>query len=152
MPFMEQMSLQAFYSGPLERPLPLSEAMKNPLFACWVEGWGRRGDTALVGMDDNGERAGVAWYRYFTPERRSHGFVHQDIPEVAIGVREDLRGSGLGTALLRALVERARGAGIERLSLSVDASNSARALYAREGFREVGIVMLADLARPSPEE
>ena len=146
LPFLEQMSLQSFYSGPQETPPPLAEAMKNPLFACWLEGWGRAGDAALVGDDPDGKSAGIAWYRYFSYERRSYGFVHPDVPEVAIGVRENFRGDGLGTVLLRALADHARSCGVERLSLSVDAANVARRLYVREGFREAGVIMLADLA------
>ena len=56
------------------------------------------------------------------------------------------RGRGHGRALLRALVEHARAAGIEYLDLSVtDAAAAARALYESEGFEHWG--SLADALR-----
>ena len=52
-----------------------------------------------------------------------------------IAVRDDQRGKGIGTALLRTLFEVARANGLGSLRLSVvDTNPRARALYEREGF------------------
>ena len=57
----------------------------------------------------------------------------------SIGVHPDQRRFGLGTALLRDAMERARRSGAHFLSLEVDRSNeAARRLYRREGFGLVG--------------
>ena len=61
------------------------------------------------------------------------------------------RGKGVGTALLEALLERARGEGYAGISLSVDRANAgAMELYERHGFRRVAedadsVTMLAPL-------
>ncbi|MEM9797382.1 MAG: GNAT family N-acetyltransferase [Pseudomonadota bacterium] len=56
-----------------------------------------------------------------------------------ICVAPEARGRGLGTALLRAVRERARADGLRRVRLDVvDSNPRARALYEREGFRPVG--------------
>lgn len=53
----------------------------------------------------------------------------------SLGVHPDHRRAGLGTALLRDAMVRARGSGAHFLSLEVDRANdSARRLYRREGF------------------
>jgi hypothetical protein len=56
------------------------------------------------------------------------------------GQHHYLRGSlpGVGSALLRALMHRAREEGFHALSLSVAAENRARLLYERAGFQKIG--------------
>lgn len=57
----------------------------------------------------------------------------------SVAVRPRARGLGLGRALVRALLERARAARAERADLEVRAGNAAAiALYASEGFVPVG--------------
>lgn len=56
-----------------------------------------------------------------------------------IAVRHDLRGDGLGAALLDYVVERAAQRGVERLFLEVRVSNKrAAGMYQRRGFEEIG--------------
>ena len=85
-----------------------------------------------------GGPVGAAWWRYFPADRPGYGFVAEDVPEVSIAVAPDWRGRGLGRALIRAVVDQARAAGVPRLSLSVERANHAAALYAAEGFAVVG--------------
>jgi ribosomal protein S18 acetylase RimI-like enzyme len=47
------------------------------------------------------------------------------------------RGHGIGDELLQALIAKAKAAGYERLSLSVEPGNPARKLYERHGFAVV---------------
>ena len=76
-------------------------------------------------------------------------------PELAIAVVPNARGRGVGSALLKALLERARADGYPTLSLSVDRANAgAIELYERYGFQRVSedddsVTMLAQLA-PQP--
>ena len=54
---------------------------------------------------------------------------------MGMGLREGYRGRGLGERLLRATLEAARAAGLERVSLTVYARNaSAIGLYRKVGF------------------
>jgi ribosomal protein S18 acetylase RimI-like enzyme len=52
-------------------------------------------------------------------------------------VRDDSRRQGVGKILLRRLQWEANDRGIARLSLSVEADNYAKQLYASEGFTQV---------------
>ena len=56
------------------------------------------------------------------------------MPELILGVNHQWRAQGVGRALLRAVVDQARAAGHQRLSLSVERGNHAVALYRTEGF------------------
>jgi ribosomal-protein-alanine N-acetyltransferase len=65
--------------------------------------------------------------------------LHEELKINNIAVHPKHRGKGIGRTLLRAALEAARGADCQVALLEVRPSNSAaRALYASEGFVEVG--------------
>ena len=117
----------------------------------YVKAWGRRGDNAVIAVSD-GFPVGAAWYRLFRESTPGYGFVGERTPELAIAVVPNARGRGVGSALLAALLERARSDGHDAISLSVDRHNEgAIALYEQHGFapvEEVGdsLTMRAALA------
>ncbi|MGH3024072.1 MAG: GNAT family N-acetyltransferase [Gaiellaceae bacterium] len=147
-PFLRAMLFEAaHWRAGAPRPA-LEETLAHPEIARYVEGWGRAGDAGVVAVE--GERpVGAAWYRLFTAEQPGYGFVDERTPELSIGVLARARGRGVGTSLLRALLERARGAGFRAISLSVEPDNPAVRLYERAGFARVGgtgtWTMLAEL-------
>ncbi|KIT16565.1 GNAT family N-acetyltransferase [Jannaschia aquimarina] len=64
-----------------------------------------------------------------------------------IFVMPEARGRGVGTALLAAIERRAAEAGLARIRLDViDTNPRARALYEREGFKQVATTSLGPLA------
>lgn len=105
--------------------------------ARYVKGWGRRGDTVLIAIDE-GFPVGAAWYRLFPKGVRGYGFVDDETPELAIAVVPNRRGRGIGVALLQALCDRARSDGYGALSLSVERGNPALlSFYGEHGFVQV---------------
>lgn len=139
LPFLEEMLFEAFFwSGGPALPT-LSEMRARPEFYTLLEGWGRTGDVAFV-ASDAGIAAGAAWFRLWTPEAHSYGFVDHRTPELGLAVARPLRGRGIGRQLLRALIESADRHSYPALSLSVAPNNPARRLYEAEGFRKVGEV------------
>ncbi len=75
-----------------------------------------------------------------SPEDPGYGFVDDSTPEVGIAVVSELRGRGVGGALLRALMAAARSRGFGALSLSLERGNPAVHLYERHGFEKLFIV------------
>lgn len=55
-----------------------------------------------------------------------------------LATRPSARGRGVAGALLRAVIDEARGRNVTRLHLEVRAGNDAVRLYRREGFEKVG--------------
>jgi len=151
-PFLREMLYEAAFwrAG---RPRPALEAgLARPELAKLIAGWGRPGDAAAVAETRAGERAGAAWYRFWSDQDHSYGFVAPDVPELGLAVQPEFRRQGVGARLLHALLEQAAGKGIRRVSLSVELENPALALYRRIGFHRVGRVggawtMLAETAR-----
>jgi GNAT superfamily N-acetyltransferase len=126
------------------------ERLPGSLVSRYVRGWGRPGDMAVIALE-GGFPVGAAWYRVFDPEEPGYGYVDERTPELAIAVVPSKRGHGIGDELLKALCEKARASGYERISLSVEPGNPARKLYERHGFEVVGEgaeawTMVAELA------
>ena len=91
-----------------------------------------------MAVDDDAP-LGAIWARVFPDNEPGYGFIARDIPELSMAVLPGRRGKGVGGALLRACIERARTAGCSALSLSVEDGNDvARRLYERHHFRVVG--------------
>ena len=137
LPFLERMLFEAFFWDPRAVRPPFAAFRLEAEFVKLLAGWGRPGDCAVV-AEDAGEPIGAAWYRLWTPELHSYGFVDAGTPELAIGVAPERRSQRAGRLLLDALVAEARRAGHPALSLSVSPENFARRLYESAGFVKVG--------------
>ena len=136
--FLEEMLFEAVHWRPEQERPTLQEFESNPEFSKLMKGWGYRpGDKAVIAEID-GRSAGAAWYRLWTDEEHTYGFVDEKTPELGMGVRSALRGVGIGRELLRALIDEAYYEGYEQISLSVEPDNFSRKLYASEGFVKVG--------------
>jgi ribosomal protein S18 acetylase RimI-like enzyme len=125
-----------FLRDMLRHALYWRERVPGSLTSRYVRGWGRPGDTAVIALEE-GFAVGAAWYRLFSETEPGYGFVDESTPELAIAVVPSKRGRGIGEQLLTALIERARAAGHESLSLSVEPENPSRKLYERHGFEVV---------------
>ena len=133
--FLGVMLYEAVYWNPAKERLPAEFVLAHPALTIFHAGWGRPGDTGLVAEVDD-YPTGVVWYRLFTEAEHGQGFVDEATPELAISVADGHRGQGIGGALMEAIHDRARAEGFERISLSVDADNPAKRLYARLGYVE----------------
>ena len=137
-PFLWDMGWEATAVDDGMRALGREAAFTIPHVRRYLDGWGRPGDAAVVAVMD-GQRLGAAYYRLFPVEEPGWGFVATDVPELSIGVISEARGTGIGSALLDALLTLAPEQGFRAVSLSVDRQNPARRLYERKGFRDAGI-------------
>jgi GNAT superfamily N-acetyltransferase len=121
-----------------EEPNVRPESAKtNPALNPYVVDWrGRAGDLGFVAVTNSGSPAGVAWLRLMPPDWPLYRYVTCDIPELAIAVLPRYLGRGMGSELLRVLIE-ASSALHPAIVLSVRHNNPARRLYERIGFHPV---------------
>jgi ribosomal protein S18 acetylase RimI-like enzyme len=133
------MLVEAASWRPGARKLSVREAAANPSLARYVGGWGREGDRGRIAEVD-GAAVGATWWRFFSERDHGYGFIEPAIPELSIAVTEEIRGRGVGTALLEALIIQARLDRVPALSLSVEVDNAALRLYERLGFMRVACI------------
>ena len=154
LPFLREMLYEAVCWRPNQEHPLIEEILARPELAKLLDGWGRDGDTAVIAELEDGSLAGAAWYRFWTQENQSYGFVDANTPELGVAVRKESRQRGIGTALLNSLLEQAQRSKILQISLSVEPENFSRLMYEKFGFRKIDVegtswTMLLELARSS---
>jgi ribosomal protein S18 acetylase RimI-like enzyme len=131
-PFLWEMLYQALYV-PTGQPAPPRTIINQPELARYVEGWGREGDRGFLVYDAHTEQpVGAIWLRLLVGDNKGYGYIDDETPELGIAVLPAHRGQGIGTQLLRALLDSPPGQ--FSLSLSVSVDNPAVKLYKRFGF------------------
>lgn len=135
--FVKEMLYEACFWNPIIERADYNEFFQIPEISRILSEWGRIGDKILIAQNEI-EKIGAAWYRLWTKEKPSFGFVDEEIPELGIGIKKEYRSKGLGRKLLIQLIKTAKQDGFKSLSLSVDPENYARWLYESEGFKKVG--------------
>ena len=113
----------------------LAAVRDYPKLARYAEGWGRHGDSGWLAQKD-GAAVGVTWLRLWPGQDKGFGWVRDDVPELAIAVMKQYQGQGIGSALLKQILESARGV-YPAVSLNVRRDNPAVRLYVRFGFTSV---------------
>lgn len=77
-----------------------------------------------------GEIAGAVWVRIID----DYGHIDDETPSLSISLYEEYRGYGLGTQMMKEMIDRLRNYEYEKLSLSVQKSNYAAEIYKELGF------------------
>ena len=116
-------------------------------FSCWVpDGFGTGdADNCLV-TEADGKVVGAVWTRIMD----DYGHVDDKTPSFAISLYRDYRGKGIGTAMMRRMLEMLKEQGYERASLAVRKANYAVRMYEKVGFRTIDeneeeYIMVCDL-------
>lgn len=115
-----------------EEALPRS-VLLEPSIQNYYQDFGWAHDYCLV-AEQEGKLLGAVWARVLSGPVKGYGYVDEHTPELAISVQNEFRGKGIGTALLRAMLDLLQRAGYGQTSLSVQKENPAADLYKRLGF------------------
>jgi len=134
-PFLEDFLYEAiFVPEGFEGEVPRSVIRDDPRCRAAYEGFGLRPDDRALVAEVGGTIAGACWVRT-TDE---YGHIDGETPSFSISLLEPFRGCGIGTAMMRRMLDELLEAGCPRCSLSVQKENPALHLYERLGFRIVG--------------
>ena len=90
----------------------------------------RPGDYCIV-AEDCGRVVGAVWTRLM----HDYGYVDDETPSLAISLYREYRARGIGTKLMRRMLELLKEQGYGKVSLSCQKANKALCLYQRLGFR-----------------
>lgn len=135
--FLKKMLYESIFIEKEKKP-PMEVLLNADELKKYHQHWGRNGDKAFIAIDHHRTPVGAAWFRLYTNEEKSYGFMDDQTPELGIAIEETVRNKGLGTQLMKAIIEEAKKDEFKTLSLSVDKKNEhAYQLYLKQGFEVV---------------
>ncbi len=143
LPFLWDMLYEAAAVNEKVRAMGKEKSLALPSVQKYLADFGKEKDFAVVAVEEH-KLVGAAWYRCFSEDNCGYGFISPDIPELTVAVAQDKRGQGVGTRLLKALLEVAKINSCRAISLSVDRQNPALHLYKRLGFQDAKISKATD--------
>ena len=112
---------------------PPREIINLPELQVYTADFGRRnGDLALVAETDN-KIIGAVWVRIMN----DYGHIDDETPSFAISLYKEYRNNGIGTALMKAMLDKLKTAGYKQASLAVQKANYAVKMYKKAGFEIV---------------
>ena len=115
-PLLEDFLYEAIYVPEgFEGEVPRSVIYDDPKCRAAYLGFGCRPDDRAVVAEVSGKVVGACWVRT-TDE---YGHIDDETPSFSISLYRSYRGRGIGTALMRALLDELREVGYNRASLSV---------------------------------
>ncbi|NLM47606.1 MAG: GNAT family N-acetyltransferase [Epulopiscium sp.] len=123
---------EAIFQKDGEALLPKS-IIHQPEIKIYIEDFGRPHDLCLVAELDQ-KVAGAVWTRVFSNKAKSYAYIDERTPELAISLYKEYRGQGIGTALMKKMLELLREKGYKQVSLSVQKDNYAFKMYKNLGF------------------
>ncbi|MBP5239458.1 MAG: GNAT family N-acetyltransferase [Oscillospiraceae bacterium] len=112
---------------------PDRSIVERPELSLYYKDFGNRPGDNCLAAEENGRVIGAAWTRIMD----DYGHVDDDTPSFAISLYQDFRGKGVGTALMRGMLDLLKEQGYRKASLAVQKANDAVRMYERLGFRTV---------------
>lgn len=113
---------------------PPREIIDQPELQVYISDFGKRkGDMGLVAEVDN-NIVGAVWVRIMN----DYGHIDDETPSFAISLYADYRKYGIGTALMKEMLDRLKQQGYKQASLAVQKANYAVKMYKKVGFEIVG--------------
>ena len=112
---------------------PDRSIINAPELTLYYEGFGEGpADNCLV-AEVNDKVVGAVWTRIMN----DYGHVDNDTPSFAISLYADYRGKGIGTCMMRHMLELLKNQGWKKASLAVQKANYAIRMYQAVGFETV---------------
>ncbi len=131
-PLLENFLYEAIFIPAGVTPPPKS-IVKNEDLQVYVRDFGRLPDDKCLVVEADGKVVGAVWCRVMD----DYGHVADGIPSLAISLYKEYRNKGIGTELLRQMLQLLCQAGYQKVSLSVQKANYAAKMYLKAGFTVV---------------
>lgn len=104
---------------------------QRPELQVYIQNFGsKQGDYCLCAEAD-GKVIGAVWVRIIN----GFGSIDNDTPEFAISLFKEYRGMGIGTEMMKQMMEHLKEAGYSKASLAVQKDNYAAGMYRKLGFQ-----------------
>lgn len=114
-----------------ENNLVSKDIINQPALQIYINDFGTgKADYCLCAEVDR-NIVGAVWVRCIA----GFGSIDNDTPELAISLYREYRGNGIGTTLMKHMLELLRDNGYQRTSLSVQKDNYASKMYLNIGYK-----------------
>ena len=113
--------------------LPPREIVEQPELKLYYDGFGIGEADFCIVADDEGKVIGAVWTRIMN----DYGHVDEETPSFAISLYKEYRGQGIGTKLMKEMLNLLKEKGYKRASLAVQKANYAVKMYENVGFKAV---------------
>ena len=111
-------------------PAPPRTIIENEDLQVYVRDFGKKADDRCLVAEVAGKVVGAVWTRVMN----DYGHITDGIPSLAISLYKGYRNQGIGTELLREMLQLLRRDGYPQVSLSVQKANYAFRMYQKAGF------------------
>ena len=111
---------------------PPKSMIEQPELQVYIADFGKADDSCLV-AEVKEKIVGAVWARIMN----DYGHIDDKTPSLAISLNEKYRNLGLGTALMKEMLEFLNDKGYKQTSLSVQKANYAVNMYRKLGFETV---------------
>ena len=111
-------------------PVPPRSIIENEDLQVYVRDFGKKADDRCLVAEVEGKVIGAVWTRVMN----DYGHIADGIPSLAISIYKDYRHKGIGTDLLRKMLQLLKRDGYPQVSLSVQKANYAFRMYLKAGF------------------
>ena len=111
---------------------PPKSIIEQPELQVYIKDFGKADDWCFV-VEIKEKIVGAVWVRIMN----DYGHIDDETPSFAISLYEEYRNMGIGTALMRDMLEFLKNKGYRRTSLSVQKVNYAVRMYQKVGFEVV---------------
>jgi ribosomal protein S18 acetylase RimI-like enzyme len=132
-PLLNDFLYQAIFIPEGMQPPPY-EIIFQPELQVYTQNFGTSPHDRALAAAADGRIVGAVWVRIM----HDYGHIDADTPSFAIALDPEYRGQGIGTALMREMLETLRKAGYRQASLSVQKANYAERMYRKLGFQIIG--------------
>lgn len=112
---------------------PPKSILDTPELQVYIEDFGQGEHDIALAAEMEGKIIGAVWVRIM----KDYGHVDDQTPSFAISLFKEYRGRGIGTAMMRKMLEILKERGYEQASLAVQKANYAVSMYHRVGFKVV---------------
>ena len=114
-------------------PAPPRSIIENEDLQVYVRDFGKKADDRCLVAEVDGKVVGAVWTRMMN----DYGHIDDGIPSLAISLYKEYRHIGIGTDLLREMLQLLKRDGYPQVSLSVQKANYAFRMYQKAGFEVV---------------
>ena len=111
---------------------PPKAIIEQPELQVYIADFGKSDDWCLV-AEVKEKIVGAVWVRIMN----DYGHIDDETPSFAMSLYEEYRNMGIGTALMRDMLEFLKNKGYKQTSLSVQKANYAARMYQKVGFEVI---------------